>query len=47
MSTYAKMHIMRPSQERLIVHPDLRRVPRIRVVADLLVAVYRSDPTAA
>jgi DNA-binding transcriptional LysR family regulator len=31
----------------LIVHPDLRHVPRIRVVVDLLVAVYRSDPTTA
>jgi DNA-binding transcriptional LysR family regulator len=31
----------------LIVHPDLRHVPRIRVVADMLVAIYRSDPTAA
>ena len=31
----------------LIVHPDLRRVPRIRVVVDLLIAIFRSDPTAA
>lgn len=30
----------------LIVHPNLRHVPRIRVVVDLLVAVYRSDPIA-
>jgi DNA-binding transcriptional LysR family regulator len=31
----------------LMVHPDLRHVPRFRVVADLLVAIYRSDPTPA
>lgn len=31
----------------LIVHPDLRHMPRIRVVVDMLVAIYRSDPTAA
>jgi DNA-binding transcriptional LysR family regulator len=31
----------------LIVHPDLRHVPRIRVVVDLLAAAYRSDPTTA
>jgi DNA-binding transcriptional LysR family regulator len=29
----------------LIVHPELRRVPRIRVVVDTLVAIYRADPT--
>jgi DNA-binding transcriptional LysR family regulator len=27
----------------LIVHPDLRRVPRVRVVVDTLAAVYRAD----
>jgi DNA-binding transcriptional LysR family regulator len=31
----------------LVVHPDLRHVPRIRAVVDMLVAVYRSDPTQA
>lgn len=31
----------------LIVHPDLRHVPRIRVVVDLLIALYRSDSTGA
>lgn len=31
----------------LIVHPDLRHVPRIRVVVDMLVAVYRSDLSTA
>lgn len=29
----------------LIVHPDLRHVPRIRVVVDTLAAIYRADPT--
>lgn len=29
----------------LIVHPDLRRVPRIRVVVDALAAIYASAPT--
>jgi DNA-binding transcriptional LysR family regulator len=28
----------------LIVHPELRRVPRIRVVADTLAAIYRAGP---
>jgi DNA-binding transcriptional LysR family regulator len=27
----------------LVVHPDLRRVPRIRAVADMLVALWRTD----
>lgn len=27
----------------LIVHPDLRHVPRIRVVVDMLAAAYRAD----
>jgi hypothetical protein len=31
----------------LIVHPELRNVPRFRVGVDMLVAIYRSDPTAA
>lgn len=31
----------------LIIHPDLRHVPRFRVVVDLLAAVYRSDSIAA
>lgn len=31
----------------LIVHPDLRHVPRIRVVVDTLATVYRADPTFA
>ncbi|MGE0790596.1 MAG: LysR family transcriptional regulator [Sandaracinaceae bacterium] len=29
----------------LIVHPDLKRVPRIRVVADALASAYRAEPT--
>jgi len=29
----------------LIVHPDLRHVPRMRVVVDTLAAAYRADPT--
>lgn len=29
----------------LIIHPDLRRVPRIRVVVDTLATLYRADPT--
>lgn len=29
----------------LVVHPDLRRVPRIRVVIDALVGMFRADPT--
>lgn len=28
----------------LIVHPDLRHVPRVRVVVDALAAIYRADP---
>ena len=28
----------------LIVHPDLRQVPRIRLVIDTLSAIYRADP---
>lgn len=31
----------------LIVHPDLRHVPRIRVVVDTLSAIYRADPALA
>lgn len=31
----------------LIVHPELRRVPRIRVVVDLLASSFRADPVAA
>jgi len=27
----------------IVVHPDLRRVPRIRVVADMLAAIFRAD----
>jgi len=27
----------------IVVHPDLRRVPRIRVVADTLAAIFRAD----
>ncbi|HKY35147.1 MAG TPA: LysR family transcriptional regulator [Polyangiaceae bacterium] len=30
----------------LIVHPDLRHVPRIRTVVDTLVATYRAAPTS-
>lgn len=30
----------------LVVHPELRRVPRIRVVVDSLALRYRSDPVA-
>lgn len=30
----------------LVVHPELRRVPRIRVVIDTLAAIYRADPGA-
>jgi DNA-binding transcriptional LysR family regulator len=30
----------------LIVHPELKRVPRMRVVVDTLAAVYRADPTS-
>jgi DNA-binding transcriptional LysR family regulator len=30
----------------LIVHPALRRVPRIRVVIDTLAAIYRAEPSA-
>jgi DNA-binding transcriptional LysR family regulator len=29
----------------LIVHPDLKHVPRMRVVVDTLATVYRADPT--
>jgi len=29
----------------LIVHPDLKHVPRIRVAVDTLTSVYRADPT--
>jgi DNA-binding transcriptional LysR family regulator len=29
----------------LVVHPDLRRVPRIRVVSDMIAAVYRAEST--
>lgn len=29
----------------LIVHPDLKHVPRVRVVVDTLAALYRADPT--
>ncbi len=29
----------------LVVHPDLRHVPRVRVVVDTLATVYRADPT--
>lgn len=29
----------------MIVHPDLRQVPRIRVAVDMLTASYRADPT--
>jgi len=31
----------------LVVHPELRQVPRIRVVIDTLAAVYRADATVA
>jgi DNA-binding transcriptional LysR family regulator len=31
----------------LIVHPEPRRVPRIRVVVDLLASSFRADPVAA
>jgi DNA-binding transcriptional LysR family regulator len=30
----------------LVVHPDLRNVPRIRVVVDALAAMFRADPIA-
>jgi DNA-binding transcriptional LysR family regulator len=30
----------------LLIHPDLKRVPRIRAVADALAARYRAEPTA-
>lgn len=29
----------------LLVHPDLKRVPRVRAVVDTLAAIYRADPT--
>jgi DNA-binding transcriptional LysR family regulator len=29
----------------LVVHPELRRVPRMRVVVDTLATLYRGDPT--
>jgi len=30
----------------LVVHPDLRQIPRVRVVIDALVAMFRADPIA-
>lgn len=31
----------------MVVHPDLRRVPRIRVVVDALVALFRADSSSS
>ena len=31
----------------LVVHPDLQHVPRIRVVIDMIAAIFRADPADA
>jgi DNA-binding transcriptional LysR family regulator len=46
---YSPLHPLSPVVARgtgwLVVHADLRRVPRIRVVADMIAALFRSEPT--